>query len=808
MFDLFKKEIAAFFCSAIGYLVVAVFLVATWLMLWVIPSDFNIIYGGYATLDALFDIAPWIYLFLVPAISMRLIAEERRMQTLELLLIRPLPTWRIVLAKYLSGFTLVLISIAPTLVYVSVVCALGQPQGNIDVGGTIGSYIALVLLAATYMAVALFASSLTDNQIVAFVVGAALCASLYVGFDMVSSISPQSYWSATLMNLGIAEHYTSVSRGVVDIRDVAYFVCLCLVFLAATSLMLSRDRGRVRRFCISVVTAIVATIAVSFVPFRADLTEEKRFTLSDVTLQYADSLQSPVVVTLYLDGQLNPGFRRLRRQTVELCQELSRVSKSSVKLFSVDPSELSKDEAKKFASELEDVRLAGVPVFETKEDGQKTRSIVYPYARVAIADKELWLNLLENVPGLSGEESLNRSIEGLEYKFTDAICRLTREQTPRVAFLEGHGELDEYDVVEATEALAKYFDVDRGQIGNDASILNPYKVLIVAKPTRPFPEKDKYAIDQFVMRGGRVLWLLDAVNITLDSLRNSPQTVGLPNDLNLDDILFTYGVRIRPAVIEDMNCGMVPISVPSSDGQARIVPMPWLFGPLMATNMGSPVTRNVNFVRGDFSCPIDTVGNLHLLRTPLLRSSGHTRTSAVPVVAELMSIHRQHSPEEFPLSHLTMALLQEGQFPSVFNRRRVPRGILENGRKNVEKSDFTKMIVVGDGDVIRNGVRFRNSGNPTIVPLGYDDITRQTFGNKDFIVNAVQYLADDDGLMALRNRTFTLRLLDRQLISEGTLAYKVVAIAVPLLIIALFGLVIALVRVRIFARRHSSSPSK
>ena len=802
MFELYKKEVAAFFSSAMGYLVVAVFLLATWLLLWVIPSEFNVIYGGYATLDSLFDIAPWIYLFLVPAVSMRLIAEERRMGTLELLLIRPLPVWRIVLAKYLAGLSLVLISIAPTVVYVFIVCALGDPQGNIDFGGTLGSYIALILLAAAYMAIGIFSSSLTDNQIVAFVVGAALCALLYVGFDMLASISPQADWGAVLMSLGIAGHYSSVSRGVVDVHDVVYFVALCALFIMATSLMLSRGRAKVKQAAVGVACVVVVCIAASLVHFRVDLTSEKRFTLSDVSVNYADSLQQPVYVTLYLDGELNPGFRRLRRQTIEICQEMSVVSAKGVRVVCVDPSEMDKTESKDFASRLNAAGLAGVPVFETKEDGQKTRTIVYPYAEVSIGDKSLWLNLLENIKGLSGDESLNRSIEGIEYKLTDAICRLTRDETPKVAFLEGHGELDDYDVLDATDELAKYFSVDRGKIGSDASILNPYKVLIIAKPTQPFPEKDKYAIDQYVMRGGRVLWLLDAVDITLDSLRESSQTVGLPLDLNLDDMLFVYGVRIRPAALEDMNCGMVPISVSGNDGQTRIVPMPWLFGPLLSTNMTCPVTRNVNFVRGDFVSPVDTVGEVAgLVRTPILRSSAHARVSAAPVVAELMSMHRKQDPAEFPNSHITLALLEEGVFPSVFSHRRVPAGISERGRRAEENAAPSKMIFVGDGDVIRNQVRFRNSDNPTVVPLGYDDITRQTFGNKDFIVNAVQYLADDGGLMALRNRTFTLRLLNRQLISEGTTVYKALAIVLPLALISCFGLVVFVVRRRLFARK-------
>lgn len=800
MFELFKKEVATFFGSANGYLVVSVFLVATWLLLWVVPSEFNIIYGGYATLAPLFDVAPWIYLFLVPAISMRLFADERRAGTMELLLIRPLWPWQVVVAKYLAGLSLVCLSILPTVVYVGVV--QGLSAAGVDFGGTLGSYLALFFLAATYMAVGVFASATTDSQIVAFVCAASLCAVFYVGFDMMASLAPQSGWAAVVMDFGIAQHYASMSRGVVDSRDAAYFFVVCAVFLCLTSVLVGRRPPRLALAVPVVGTVVVVAAIASFAHIRIDLTSERRFTLADATRHYADSLQATVVVNLYLDGDLNPGFRRLRRQVVDICQEVNSLSGKGVRLAMLNPAEMEADEAKSFADDLDAAGFAGVPVFETKEDGQKMRSVVYPYARVRMSDRSVWINLLENVPGLSGEESLNRSVEGVEYKLADAFARLTRRSVPKVAFLEGHGELDELDVAEATKALANHFDVDRGRIGADPSILDPYKVLIVAKPTERFSEKDKFAIDQYVMRGGRVLWLVDAVNMTLDSLRERSQTIGLAADLNLADQFFVYGVRVRQSVIEDMSCGMIPISVPTQGGQTSVVPMPWLFSPLLATNMLSPVTRNVSFVQGDFASPIDTVGeDSTLVRTALLRSSALTRTSDAPVVARLSTVHRSPRPEDFPLRHLTVALLEEGSFRSLFAHRPVPQGVVaQSGR--VGRSRPTKMIFVGDGDVIRNDVRFRHSANPTIVPLGYNDITRQTYGNKDFIVNAVQYLADDDGLMALRNRTFALRLLDRQAIAEGTLACKVVALLVPLAIVGLLGGGVLLVRKRLFARKR------
>lgn len=242
MYSLYKKEIAAFFCSAMGYMVVAVFLVATGLLLWVIPGQMNIIYGGYATLDPLFAVAPWIYLFLVPAISMRLLAEERRSGTLELLLIRPLSTLQIALVKYFAGFTLVLLSILPTIVYAFIVWFLGAPVGNLDLGGTIGSYIGLIFLAAIYMSIGLFASSLSDNQIVAFVLAAVLSLLFYAGFDMLASLPLFAECQNVIAAWGISSHYSSISRGVVDSRDVVYFLSVAALFVALTCFVVCRRK--------------------------------------------------------------------------------------------------------------------------------------------------------------------------------------------------------------------------------------------------------------------------------------------------------------------------------------------------------------------------------------------------------------------------------------------------------------------------------------------------------------------------------------------------------------------------------------
>ncbi len=540
---------------------------------------------------------------------------------------------------------------------------------------------------------------------------------------------------------------------------------------------------------IGVVVALL--VGVNYVAsrlfFRLDLTSEKRFTLAPVTRTFLKQLDDEVLVKVYLDGELNPGFSRLRKATREMLSEFAVFASKGITWQFVDPLKMTKDQAGDFKTSLEEAGLGGVPVFETTEDGRKTRSLVFPYALVEYGDHQIWINLLDNLPGLSGDENLNNSVEGIEYKMADGIRKLTIDEKPRIAFLEGQGELDELDVVDVTGELSEYFTVERGQVGNAPMLLKPYKALIIAKPSTKFSEQEKFAVDQYLMSGGRILWLVDAVTMTLDSLRRNSNTVGLLADFNIDDMLFRYGVRINPMVIEDIQSGMIPVNVTRPGEGTRIVPMPWLFSPLFATNPDHPVSRHVNVVRGDFSSYIDTVGeNLKLKRTVLLRSSRFTKVNSIPVFANLAAIHQQPNRAEFKHSFLPVAVLEEGVFESVFVNRSVPQGVRHQGAV-LKSSEPARIIVVADGDIIKNEVRFRDTDNPKIIPLGFDEITNQTFGNKQFVVNAVQYLVDNEGWMSLRNRNIALRLLDKEKIGGGTLQYKIIAVLLPVVLLILAG---------------------
>ncbi len=549
--------------------------------------------------------------------------------------------------------------------------------------------------------------------------------------------------------------------------------------------------------------AIIA--AINFIAdswfFRVDLTSEKRYTLTNVTKSFLKSLDDDILIKVYLTGDLNPGFKRLSKATKEMLDEFEVYSSSLLYEF-IDPNKGTRKEKQAFAEYLEKIGLQPYPVIETKEDGRKTQSYVFPYAIVFFEGKEIPVNLLDNIQGVSGQENLNRSIEGLEFKLINTLRKLVTKDKPAIAFLEGHGELDELDVIDITHELSQNYRVERGKLSGDAAELDNYKAIIIAKPHIRFTERDKFIIDRYLMRGGRILWLVDAVNITLDSLVKSPQTMGMWADLNLDDILFRYGIRINPVLIEDIQAGRIPINMAPAGSTPKFVPVPWLYSPLLTPSQSHPVSRNINLIRADFVSFIDTVGeNINLLRTPLLRTSQFTKASQVPVIVSLTSVNQKPKREEFNRSFLPVAYALQGKFPSVFANRPVPKGIQNYTDTLSPLSRSTKMIVVADGDIIRNDVKFKES-NPQILPLGYDELTHQTYGNKQFIVNSIDYLCDDEGWMELRSRSFTLRLLDKEKLSTKTTFWKWLNVTIPVLIVVFSGILFIIIRRKRYAKNE------
>ncbi|HPE76381.1 MAG TPA: gliding motility-associated ABC transporter substrate-binding protein GldG [Draconibacterium sp.] len=791
MYSLYRKEIKTFLGSLIGILVIIVFLLVTGLFLWVFPGVYNIPDTGYATLEGLFSLAPWLYLFLVPAITMRLFADEKRTGTIEILFTHPISDFQLVSAKFFAGLMLVVFSLLPTLLYFLSVFLLGNPIGSIDVGATWGSFIGLFFLAAIYVAIGVFASSLTDNQIVSFILALAVSFVFYLGFDFIASSGIPYFLEQILSYFSINNHYLSISSGVVDMRDMVYFVGMALFFLFITSVLLRRGNLKLRKVQINVAVFIVSLFAVFFIStnflFRADLTADKRFSLSDISREIASNNNNIIEIELYLEGELEPGLQKLQQEIFEKIAVLNVYSPKPIRLKITDPYKFSSSKkAEEFQEQLIEKGIQPIS-FNRKTDQGISTKYIFPGAVISSGQKKIAVNFLKNNPDFSYEVNFNHSIESVEFELINAFQKLGRDKKSTVAFLEGHAEFNQYEVLDFTNALKGDFNLNRITIQALETKLSEIDILIVAGPKQPFSEKDKFIIDQFVMQGGKVVWLIDPVQVSLDSLSNGYQTFAFPLDLNLADQLFKYGVRLNYELLQDVDCAQLLVNTAPAGSQAQWNLFPWYYSPLLIPSDDHPLSRNLNRIYTEFVSSVDTVsGNQNLVKSIILTTSPYARRVKSPSSVSLENIKNPPARELFNQSFIPVGVLVEGEFTSVFENR-----MMENlGISNVDFeaiSKPTKMVVIGDAGLIANAVNYSKQP-PQIQELGYDRVSKQTFGNKEFLLNAIYYLNDEAGIMQLRSRTVQLRLLDKVKLREEKTFWQWLNIVTPIVIVLVFGL--------------------
>ncbi len=790
MFAIFRKEITGFFSSLTGYVVIIVFLLINSLFMWVLPGEWNILDSGYAGLDTLFLLSPWIFLFLVPAVTMKMIAEEKRLGTMELLYSKPVTERGIVYGKYLSAVALVLLALVPGVIYYVSVHLLGETPGNLDKGGTAGAFIGLFFLAAVYASVGLFASSLTENQVVAFILAVLISLFLFMGFDSFAYLPGLRNIDEMVIGLGINEHYKSMSRGVIDMRDIAYFIAVVILFNEATRIvLLSRNHEKRNwfRFGLSVAIVVAGAIAISFLRLRADLTEDRRYTLSEPTRKVLSEIKNDIFVQVYLDGEMPIPFKRLKRSVSEMLDEFRIFSGRKVDYDFINPSE-SNDQDKRDAlyQSLLEKGLNPVNIQDSDPEGGSSQKIIFPGMIVNYNGIEVPVNFLKNNPTMTAEENLLHSAEGLEYELIQPIATLSSDTIYKVAFIEGHDEIPETGVADIIFHLARFFTVDRGVIGGTPGILDKYSAIVIAGPQKEFNENDKFVLDQYIMNGGKVLWLLEEVNVYADSLATG-ETAAIYRPLNLEDQLFRYGVRVNAQIVQDVECAQIRLILSSGGVRQQPVSVPWLYFPLLTPYPDHPVTRNINRVKGEFSNYIDTVGlDGNIRKSILLSTSGLTRTLSPPFLISLREAEMVPEERSFNRSGLPVAVLLEGVFPSAFRNRPTDNLVKEPGFLIREESVPTKMIVVADGDIIRNEVRKAGTVE-TPLPLGQDRYTLEMFGNRDFILNSLNYLVDDNGIMELRSRELKLRLLDGNEVKNRRLFWQTINVAGPVLLVLVAG---------------------
>lgn len=564
-------------------------------------------------------------------------------------------------------------------------------------------------------------------------------------------------------------------------------------------------------FGITVVIIIVINIIASFVYTRFDLTSEKRYTLSDTSKEILKNLDDYVYFRIYLEGEFPAGFKKLRKETKEMLDEFRAYSKF-VDYDFINPSE-SNDAAERnetykllYQSGLNPTEIS----IQTKDGAQQL--VIWPCALVSYKNKEFPLDLLDTQVGKSSEAALNNSAQNLEYKFISAIKDLSQIKKPNIAFIEGHGELNKDEVYDITQSLSKKYNVQRVTIDekitalnrrterSDSSILitSNYDAIIIAKPTKPFSEKDKFIIDQYIMRGGKVLWLIDPVMASMDSLQNSESTMGNSLDLRLDDMFFKYGVRLNKNLLLDYNSAAIALRTGQMGGQAQIEYFRWYYFPLLNSASNSNIVKNINPIKADFVSSIEpVVSDSDVQKIPLLKTSDYTKISAAPVFISLSMLRQAPDQRMFSQKGQNTAYLLKGTFESLYANR-MTSGITESEEIGFKtSSEPTSMIVVADGDIIRNQFHIPK-GYP--LPLGFDQYTQVTYGNKDFIENAVSYLVDGEGLIGIRSRELKIRLLDTNKINSNAITWQIVNVIVPSAIVVIFGFILTIIRKRKFTK--------
>ena len=792
MFSITKKEIAQFFGTPTGFLIPAFFQILTGIFLWLLPGESNILMSGYASLEPFFAIAPWLLMFLAPAITMRMFSEEFRGGTLYLILPTPVSSFAVVFSKFL-----------PSLVFVLTTGLMAEPLWNVDYASALASFFALLLLSASFASIGIFASGLSSSQVTAFVTGVAFIFLLYSAFSLFGDLPFLRSFRGWIDPLSMEFHFNEMGKGILSFRNLWFFFAETAFWILLTRLVI----GKVKRNWLIILAATIALGISDMLAFSVmwyhDFTDDKRYTLSDYTKEVLSGTGSPITVTLLLNGDVNAGFRNLEDRTQELLRLFERHGKHGFSFRKADPEKLLKSEKNDTLSEMiRKLELAPIVVFDEGSKGEKIKRAVYPYAIIHYKKRYFPVNLLVNIRRKSGLENLNASVENLEYQLMDGIRIITAEESKRVAFLEGHGEISEKESEDLTMALSRYYRVDRGRIGNNVDVLDSIDVLIVADPEKPFGEVEKFILDQFILNGKSVLWLIDGVNISTDSLRKGSTTLGIYNDLNLDDMFFRYGFRIAPVLVRDMQCAGIPVNVAPEGQPADIKNLPSTYLPKLFPENSNGISRNLSPVKTEFTSALEILGNNDRIKKYiLLKTSPLTKIEKVPVYVYLNNMLELPDPNEYKGGVLPVGGVFQGTFSSLFTNRMTPPGTSGKIRKQ-DTGSLARMAVFADGDLARNEVEV--SGNSIFaLPLGVDRMSGQTiYSNKQLLLNVVHYLAGEDKLLELRSREVRLRLLNSKEANNSRVKWQLINLTSPLLLSVFLCLGFNLLRMRKFKRFH------
>jgi len=516
---------------------------------------------------------------------------------------------------------------------------------------------------------------------------------------------------------------------------------------------------------------------------RIDLTGDKRYTLSEETINVVKSIDDPIAIKVYLQGNFPAEFKRIQLETNQFLEELSAIN-NNIQFRFVNPLNLSDELIKRG---LQPSRLT------VQEDGQVSEAIIFPWATIVYKDNEVNVPLLSNSSVSSQEDQLQRSIEELEYHFTDALLKVTSNKNKTIAILKGNGELDDIYLYSFLKKLGEYYML--AEFTLDSVTINPEKTLkdladydlaIIAKPSKRFSEEEKFTLDQYIMNGGKTMWLIDNIDAELDSLMLNGSSLAFNRDLNLTDLLFNYGVRINYNITKDLYSSSIRLASGNVGNQTQYQDFLWHYYPLLLSSNNHPISTNLDPILLKFPSNIDTLQS-NVSKTILLQSSPYSKRIGTPTDISLNELAIKATKEEFDSGVQIFGVLLEGSFKSAYSTRVKP--FETTAFKQVGKNN--KMIVISDGDIVANEV-FR--GEP--LPLDQDKWTGQPFGNTSFLLNAAHYLLDDSGILKLRSKNLKIQFLDKEKAFQEKTYWQVFNLLLPLLILFSFGFIFYYIRMK------------
>ena len=551
----------------------------------------------------------------------------------------------------------------------------------------------------------------------------------------------------------------------------------------------------IKNIALIVVGLILLNVLSQTVYKRFDLTTDQRYTLNPSALAILDKADAPIVIDVFLEGEAFPSeFRKLQLETRQLLEEFKAYN-NNISFSFINPIEndATRDQT---IQQLNDRGLTPMQL-NVKENGKSSQAVIFPWALASFNNTTVKIPLVKNTIGATQQQLVTNSVQQLEYAFADGISKLVNPKRRKIAVLKGNGQLENKYIADYVKSIRDYYfiapftlDSVANQAENTLKKLQEYDLIISAKPTEAFTEKEKFVLDQYTMNGGKSLWLIEQVAMDKDSLYNDlGKNVAIPMDLKLTDFFFKYGVRINPLIVSSMYSA--PITLASGEGSdSQFQSYPWTYSPLAKGNTKHPIVNNLDFLKFDFANPMDVLKS-STKKTILLQSAPLSKLEGTPREISLDMVNDQLDPKSFNKGPQTLAVLLEGTFTSVYNNRVKPVNLPNTKNESVP----TKMVVISDGDIIKNEV-----GRTGPEELGFDKYTGQTFGNKEFLINVANYLLDDTGLINIRSKEIAVAFLNPEKITEEKTKWQLLNILLPLVLLGVFGFVFNYLRKKKYAK--------